>query len=212
MARLTNYGLGVRVRVIDGANMAQSQPCVFVANHQSFVDCPILATIFPARTAIVGKAEIGRMPLIGWLYRVTGNILLARDDIPGTATTLAQLVHAIESGGQSIWMFPEGTRRRTAEPMLPFKSGAFRVAAAAGVPIVPVVVSSLAPRIDLGRRRLEPTTITIRVLASRTVGGDDEVRIRAAVKETRTAMVQAFREMSAAGLTATCTTVLTRPR
>ncbi len=195
MARLVCAGGDIRVRVIDGERMTQLQPCVYVANHQSFVDYPILATIFPARTVIVGKAEIGRIPLIGWLFRVTGNVLLARANGRGAADTLTELVKAIVRDGQSIWMFPEGTRRRTAEPMLPFKSGAFRVAAAAGVPIVPVVVSSLTPHIDLATRQAEPTTITIRVLTARAVD-DDEAHIRTAVAETRDAMVLAFCEMS----------------
>ena len=191
MARLTCAGADIRVRVIDEHYVTAAQPCVYVVNHQSFIDYPILATIFPARTVIVGKSEIGRLPLIGWLFRATGHVLLARRDRRSASNTLRQLVHAIAHDGRSIWMFPEGTRRRTVDAMLPFKSGAFRIAAAAGVPIVPIVVSSLAPDIDLGQRRAEPTTITVRVLAPRHIIGDEGM-IRALIDETRTEMVRVF--------------------
>lgn len=195
MARLTCAGAEISVRVVDEHYITAAQPCVYVVNHQSFVDYPILATIFPARTAIVGKAEIGRLPLIGWLFRATGHVLLARGDRRRASNTLRQLVHSVTQNGQSIWMFPEGTRRRTADAMLPFKTGAFRVAAAAGVPIVPIVVSSLAPAIDLARRRVEPTTITIRVLAPRFVS-NDEGQLRATIDETRTEMVRVYDDIT----------------
>ena len=191
LARLACRGGDITVRVIDGARIASAQPCVYVANHQSFTDYPILATVFPARTAIVGKAQIGHMPLIGWLFRATGNVLLSREDAHGAAQTIGKLVHLIRSERRSIWMFPEGTRRRTDDAMLPFKSGAFRIAAAADVPIVPVVVSSLKPNIDLARRQAEPTTITIHVLSPFVISTNEEGAIRAAITTTRTAMIAA---------------------
>jgi 1-acyl-sn-glycerol-3-phosphate acyltransferase len=195
LARLTCRGGDITVRVVDGARIESSQPCVFVANHQSFVDYPILATIFPSRTAIVGKAQIGQMPLIGRLFRATGNVLLERDQARRAAETIAHLVKIVRAEDRSIWMFPEGTRRRTDEAMLPFKSGAFRVAAAAGVPIVPVVVSSLKPHIDLAQRQVEPTTVTIRVLPPCVITTNDEGTIRAAITATRAAMIAAYRDM-----------------
>lgn len=196
LARLACRGGDINVRVVDGAQVESSQPCVFVANHQSYIDYPILATIFPARTAIVGKAQIGRMPVIGWLFRATGNVLLAREDARRAAQTVEYLVHIVRAEGRSIWMFPEGTRRRTNDAMLPFKSGAFRVAAAAGVPIVPVVVSSLKPHIDLARRQAEPTTVTIRVLSPYVIASDDEGTIRVAITAIRAAMTTAYHATS----------------
>jgi len=71
-----------------------------------------------------------------------------------------------------------------------------RVAAAAGVPVVPIVVSSLKPHIDLARRQAEPTTITIHVLAPRVINASEDA-IRSAVAATRQTMIAAYREMSA---------------
>jgi 1-acyl-sn-glycerol-3-phosphate acyltransferase len=195
MSRLACRGAGIEVRVVDGERLATSQPCVYVANHQSVVDYPILAKIFPERTVVVGKVEIGAMPLIGWLFRTTGNVLLARGDSKHASRTLDDLIARVRSDGTSVWMFPEGTRRRDDSAMLPFRSGAFRIAAQAGVPIVPVVVSSLKPHIDLAGRRLERTTVTIRVLAPRTMP-DHYPELKVAMEETRQAMMLAFRSMA----------------
>ena len=195
MSRLACGGADMDVRVVDGERLAASQPCVYIANHQSFVDYPVLARIFPARTVVVGKAEIGRMPVIGSLFRATGNVLLTRGDSKGASRTLDDLAARRRSGATSGWMFPEGTRRKDDSAMLPFKSGAFRMAAQAGVPIVPVVVSSLKPRVDLAGRRLDRTTVTIRVLAPRMIP-EHYPGLKAAMEETRQAMILAFRSMA----------------
>ncbi len=192
MARLSCGGMGIRVQVVDEHHLLAVQPCVIIANHQSFVDYPILAAIFPARTTIVGKAEIGRMPLIGWLFRATGNVLLARHDRHSAAETMDTLVDVVRADGRNIWMFPEGTRRRTPAAMLPFKSGAFRVAAISGAPIVPVVISALAPDIDAVQRRLVPTTVTVRVLPPRHVTMRTREQLAADIATTRTEMSEVF--------------------
>lgn len=163
MGRLVCPAIGVRLHVDGIERLAASQPCVYVANHQSFVDYPVLGSIYPERTVVLGRANLARMPIIGRLYRATGNLLVDRADGGSRQAALAALLAAVRAG-QSVWVFPEGTRNRTPGTLLPFHAGAFRVASEIGVPVVPIVVEPLRPRTDVHARRLDPRTLRIRVL------------------------------------------------
>ena len=90
------------------------------------------------------------MPFFGLLYWLTGNLLIDRDDRAKARGTIGELVDQFNSKRISIWMFPEGTRSR-GRGLLPFKTGAFHAAVAAGVPIIPIVVSNTHGKINLNR-------------------------------------------------------------
>ncbi|GAA5216882.1 1-acylglycerol-3-phosphate O-acyltransferase [Corallincola platygyrae] len=134
--------LGMRLRVKVPESVAPIQSAVYVANHQNVIDILALAGVLRPRTVSVGKQSLAYIPLFGLLYWVTGNILINRSNSRSAAGTIKQVVKAISDKQMSVWMFPEGTRSH-GRGLLPFKSGAFRVAQKAGVPIVPVVVSDL---------------------------------------------------------------------
>lgn len=91
------------------------------------------------------------IPFFGQLYWLAGNILIDRANRAKAHGTIAQVVEQIKNRHLSVWMFPEGTRSR-GRGLLPFKTGAFHAAISAGVPIVPVCVSSITNgRIKLNR-------------------------------------------------------------
>ena len=78
MVRLMRPPLGLRVNVVGRENMTASRPCIYIANHQSAYDVPILAELHLPETVIIGKKELANIPFFGWLYQVTGNILIDR--------------------------------------------------------------------------------------------------------------------------------------
>ncbi|MFC2553598.1 MAG: 1-acyl-sn-glycerol-3-phosphate acyltransferase, partial [Rodentibacter sp.] len=90
------------------------------------------------------------VPFFGILYWVSGNIFLDRDNRSKAHNTMTKLAERINKDNLSIWMFPEGTRSR-GRGLLPFKTGAFYAAVAAGVPIIPVVCSTTQNKIKLNR-------------------------------------------------------------
>ncbi len=102
------------------------------------------------RTVTVGKKSLVMIPFFGFLYWITGNILIDRGNRSKAHNTISQVAEQIKSRQISVWMFPEGTRSR-GRGLLPFKTGAFHAAIAAGVPIVPVCVSTTQNRISLNR-------------------------------------------------------------
>lgn len=190
MARLVNRALGIRV-VVHGAQNLAVQPCVYVANHQSFLDYPILAAVFPDRTAVIGRASLRRIPVVGWLFQATGNLLIERED-PARAYALLDRAARQLRDGTSIWIFPEGTRAGALGRLLPFKRGAFHLARQAGVPLVPVVVSPLAPALDLPGRSLQRTVVRIDVLAPVPSGGAGDGAVEGLADAVRCRMQAVF--------------------
>ncbi len=124
--------------------------CIYIGNHQNNYDMVTISYMVLPRTVSVGKKSLIWVPFFGILYWVTGNILLDRDNRSKAHSTMSELAHRINDDNLSIWMFPEGTRSR-GRGLLPFKTGAFHAAVAAGVPIVPVVCSTTHNKIDLNR-------------------------------------------------------------
>ena len=197
MGRLTCAGIGVRVRPRHRERMHLHHPCVYVANHQSYVDYPIMGNVFPS-SAVVMARQVGDLPLLGWLFRDTGNIVVDRDVPMRAAAALDDAERAIRERDVSVWIFPEGTRGGGTGELGPFRRGAFRLAIATGAPIVPVVASPLKPHVDLRARRLDPHEVELRVLEPVPVAGlthDDEERLR---HHVRALMQAALDEMSSA--------------
>jgi 1-acyl-sn-glycerol-3-phosphate acyltransferase len=155
--------MGWRLDVANRDRLDSARPCVFVANHQSFLDVVTFGSIFPKRTVSAGKREIGKIPIFGWFYRLSGNLVIDRSDPRGARDSLEEAARTIGREQLSVWFMPEGHRNRGAE-LLPFKTGAFRLALAAGVPIVPVVAEPLAVIADTERRLARPGVLHVSVL------------------------------------------------
>ena len=155
--------MGWRMEVANRERLDSHRPCVFIANHQSFLDVVTFGSIFPQRTVSAGKREIGRIPVFGWFYRLSGNLVLDRGNPRDARDSLDEAARTIRGENVSVWFMPEGHRNQGAE-LLPFKSGAFRLALAAGVPIVPVVAEPLGVIADTGRQLARPGTLRITVL------------------------------------------------
>ena len=132
--------LGVKVDTRKYPEIEKLGSCVFIANHQNNYDMVVAADIVQPKTVTVGKKSLALIPFFGQLYYLTGNILIDRNNKSKARDTINFVVKEIKRRGISIWMFPEGTRSR-GRGLLPFKTGAFKAAIAAGVPIVPICVS-----------------------------------------------------------------------
>jgi 1-acyl-sn-glycerol-3-phosphate acyltransferase len=155
--------MGWRIDVANRGRMDELRPCVFVANHQSFLDVVTFGSIFPPRTVSAGKREIGRIPIFGWFYRLSGNLVIDRAHPRDARDSLEAAARTIREEGVSVWFMPEG-HRNTARELLPFKTGAFRLALAAGVPVVPIVAEPLGVIADTARRRARPGVLRVTVL------------------------------------------------
>ncbi|WP_414164868.1 1-acylglycerol-3-phosphate O-acyltransferase [Superficieibacter sp. BNK-5] len=142
------FGLKVERRLPpDAANFGNA---IYIANHQNNYDMVTASSIVQPPTVTVGKKSLVWIPFFGLLYWLTGNLLIDRNNRSRAHSTIAAVVDQFKKRRISIWMFPEGTRSR-GRGLLPFKTGAFHAAIAAGVPIIPVCVSNTSNKIKLNR-------------------------------------------------------------
>jgi 1-acyl-sn-glycerol-3-phosphate acyltransferase len=155
--------MGWRIEVENRERMEAFRPCVIVANHQSFLDVVTFGSVFPRMTVSAGKREIGKIPIFGWFYRLSGNLVTDRSDARQARDSLEKAAESMRAEKIAVWFMPEG-HRNTGADLLPFKSGAFRLAIAAGAPIVPIVAEHLTTIIDTKKHLARPGRLRVRVL------------------------------------------------
>ena len=132
---LATTGVSVDVRGLDRLNPARTY--IFVSNHQSIYDIPVIFANLPYQLRIIAKESLGSFPFLGWHLRRSGHLLVDRKR-PDRAGILDRW-RALVKEGLSLIIFPEGTR--SADGRLgPFKAGSFLLAIEAKLPIVPVSV------------------------------------------------------------------------
>lgn len=124
---------GLPAEIRDGA-----RPAVFIGNHTSLFDPPLMISTLPCRPVFVAKRELARIPFLGWVIWLARFIFIDRENRPAARRSLREATARIRAG-QAIVAFPEGTRSRDGR-LLPFKKGAFALAFEAGVPVVPFAI------------------------------------------------------------------------
>jgi 1-acyl-sn-glycerol-3-phosphate acyltransferase len=157
-------------------------PFVVVANHQSILDILMLSRL-PREMKWIAKEELFRVPWAGWMLRMSGDIPIRRGDAESGGEALAK-ARAYLARGMSVMIFPEGTRSKTAR-LLPFKSGAFRLALETGVPVLPIAVHGTAMGMPKGGPWVRPCNAFARILEPVPVAGktiDDTVALREEVR------------------------------
>lgn len=183
----------VKVKAEVGPLWDQPPGCVIVANHQSNFDLFVLGQVVPQRTVAIGKKSLGWIPLFGQLFWLGGNVLVDRKNAYQARKALQKTTRVLQNG-TSIWIFPEGTRN-PGDTLLAFKKGAFHMAIAAGVPIVPVCVSRYARRLDLNS--WHPRTVGVRSLPPIATAGMTQQDLPALIEQCRAQMQQCIDHMEA---------------
>ena len=154
---------GARMTV-EGQKNIPAGPCVFVGNHRSYYDIPILLTALDAPHGILAKEELEKIPLLNRWMKLLGCVFVKRDDIRASVKALNDATAIVESG-RSFVIFPEGTRYKGEEGGAgEFKAGAFRIAIKTGVPVVPVAISGARGLFEGHGLRATPGDIRVRIL------------------------------------------------
>ena len=168
------------------------EPCVVVANHASYLDGVLLCAVLPPRFIFVIKREVASVPVVRLLLRRIGAAYVDRFDPRQGATDARRLLRAARDG-YSLAFFPEGTFSK--EPGLQrFHAGAFRAAARANLPIVPVVIQGT--RAVLPDKSKLPRTGNLVVLIKAPVfpTGRDNGSVRQLKALTRESMLEDLKE------------------
>ena len=155
---------GVQLLVEGLDNIPKDTACVFVGNHRSYYDIPLLLAGLDRPHGILAKEELGKIPLLNRWMKLLGCVFVKRDDIRASVKALNDATAIVESG-RSFVIFPEGTRYKGEEGGAgEFKAGAFRIAIKTGVPVVPVAISGARGLFEGHGLRATPGDIRVRIL------------------------------------------------
>jgi 1-acyl-sn-glycerol-3-phosphate acyltransferase len=150
LARLGRAILGVRMEVSGLDRFDQRKPYVFMPNHASFLDGPLVMTAIPGATRVILKKSILRVPVLGQAMRYVGFVPVDRKGAEGGKRSIARAAELMGERGYSFLIFPEGTRSRDGR-LQPFRRGGFFLALAGGAPIVPVTIRGTFELMPKGR-------------------------------------------------------------
>ncbi|UPL48129.1 lysophospholipid acyltransferase family protein [Hymenobacter sublimis] len=154
---------GMPVEVVRKHPLPAGQPCVYVANHSSYIDIPLLFKTIPGWLNIMGKSSLAKVPIWGPIFG-RAYITVDRDSAISRGRAMVQARRTLEAG-RSVVIFPEGAISKTPGQQLePFKDGAFQLAIAAGVPVVPITMPlnhRFMPDVDGLRVRYSPLAIIL---------------------------------------------------
>lgn len=149
---------GVRVQTEGLERVVRGTTYVFVCNHQSIYDIPVIFASLPYQLRIIAKASLARFPVLGWHLRRGGHLFVDRQH-PDRAGILARW-RALVSEGLSLLIFAEGTRSWDGR-VARFKAGSVLLAIEAGLPIVPLAVIGTRQVMPKGRLRTEPALVRL---------------------------------------------------
>jgi 1-acyl-sn-glycerol-3-phosphate acyltransferase len=157
-SRLILTTTGVRVSVEGLDRLTPGQTYVFVSNHQSIYDIPVIFASLPYQLRIIAKASLARFPVLGWHLKRGGHLFVDRTH-PDRAGILERW-RSLVSGGLSLLIFAEGTRSADGH-VARFKAGSFLLAIEAGLPVVPLAVTGTRRVMPKGRLRTEPADVSL---------------------------------------------------
>jgi len=151
---------GVSLRVVGLDQIDPHQPYVFIANHQSNIDIPVLIqSLLAHQLRWIAKKELLWIPFFGWALWASKHIPVDRADPRSAIKSLKTAQDRIRAG-ISVVVFPEGTRSRDGT-LLPFKKGGMLLALQTGTSIVPVTINGSRDVLPAGAWRLRPGTIDV---------------------------------------------------
>jgi 1-acyl-sn-glycerol-3-phosphate acyltransferase len=180
----------IRVTVKGLENIDPSQSYVYMANHQSNFDIPVLLAHLPVQFRWLAKAELFRIPIFGRAMRGAGYIEIDRFNQKSAFESLNQAAGKLKNG-VSIMMFPEGTRSRDGK-IRPFKKGGFVMAIGSGEPIVPVIIKGTWPIMAKSSLRINSGDVTLQI--------ERPIRTTAYTRDTKDDLMESVRSVICRGV------------
>ena len=154
---------GIKVEVTGRENIPAGEACIYLSNHVSNLDPPVLLPMLPGRSSVLLKKELMRIPILGTAMRMAKFVPVERGSRPETAAaSVAAAADALRSG-LNILIFPEGTRSKDGR-LAKFKKGPFYLAADTGAPIIPVVITGTERMMRKGSAAITPGVAKVQML------------------------------------------------
>jgi 1-acyl-sn-glycerol-3-phosphate acyltransferase len=160
--RLTRWGvllIGVKIEVRGLEHLQAGSNYIFMSNHASNLDPPVLIPVIPGRTSVLVKKEVFRVPVLGTGMRLAELVPVDRGDHEAAIESVQAAIKVLRKGLHML-IYPEGTRTGDGR-LLPFKKGPFYLAMDSGVPVVPVTILGTFESWPKTRFALRPGTATV---------------------------------------------------
>ncbi|MGD2295615.1 MAG: lysophospholipid acyltransferase family protein [Candidatus Aminicenantes bacterium] len=180
--------LGLRLCVSGLKEIDQDRALVFMPNHLSFLDGPLMFLIIPRAVRVILKKEIFRIPIIGRAMRFVEFVPVDRKGIKGGKRSIDRATHLIQKKGFSFLIFPEGTRSRDGR-LQPFKRGGFFLAVNSHTDIVPISIVGTFELMPKGQFFVRRGTIKVIFFPPVSVEGKGVQDLPDLMEEVRTAIV-----------------------
>jgi len=167
------------------------RPCLLVANHQSWIDIPVLFRSVPVPLRFLAKQELARVPFLGAYIRAMGMVFVDRRDARRAKASVDRVAASLR-GGAAIVSFPEGTRSADGR-VGRFKSGAFDAVLAAGADVVPVGIVGAGRVLPRDGFRVRPGRIEVRFgapIPTRDLGRADRAELARRAEEAVRSLVE----------------------
>ncbi len=150
---------GIRFEIHGKEHIDRSKPYIYIFNHRSFIDAPMIPLSIPQEVRAIGKKELSKIPVFG---QVIGRlpVWVDRSNTESRKISLEKLVNFLNQGS-SVVVAPEGTRNNTPETLLPFQKGAFRLSIETGIPILPMAVIGADQIMKRGTILLSPGKVRV---------------------------------------------------
>ena len=150
---------GIELTVIGEENISEG-PVLYIGNHRSYFDIIITYSRCPRLTGYIAKDTMGKVPLLNiWMKRLYC-LFLDRTDMKKGLKTILTGIDQIKTG-ISMCIFPEGTRNKTEDEMLPFKAGSLKLSEKTGCPIVPMAITNSADILENHFPKVKPTHVIL---------------------------------------------------
>jgi len=180
----------IKVSVKGLSNIDGSKSYIYMSNHQSNFDIPVLLGHLKVQFRWLAKMELFKIPIFGHAMRKAGYISIDRNNRESAFESLKTAAQKIKNG-LSVLIFPEGTRSRDGN-IRPFKKGGFVVAIDSGVPIVPIVITGTRSIMTKGSLRINPGKVTMII--------HQPIQSSAYTRETKEALMESVRRVICDGL------------
>ena len=148
---------GIRIEVVRRAPLDPKTHYIFLSNHVSNLDPPVLLPLLPGRTSVFIKRSLTKLPVLGYGMKLGDFVPVDRDGRVESAKDSVAFAARVLASGVHITSFVEGTRSRDGR-LLPFKKGPFYLAVETGAPVVPVSIWGTEAMMKKGSVRIYPDT------------------------------------------------------
>lgn len=150
---------GARITVVGTENLPKDKTVLFVANHQSNFDIPLLMSSINVPKGFIAKKELENWPIISTWMKYINCIFMDRTNLRKSAEAIVEGTKLLKSG-YSMVIFPEGTRSK-GDPIGEFKAGSFKLATKSKCPIVPITIDGTYKLLEANHNKVKGADVKL---------------------------------------------------